>query len=260
MTDYDVIKLVNFVRSEVKSGKDPKLALAPTATERPWDDDQYLMPVFMDDPLMFFEFEDEDESTANPFSAAPVAAPTDLASEVLRLRAENEALRIALEELSAATLPAELLEELAGGGAATDRAPGEPSSSGSGPQASAPPEAQRVDDAYFDSYSHLGIHRSMLGDEVRTEAYRQALEGNPSLLGGKTVLDVGCGTGILSMFAARGGAVKVIGIDGSEKMAAIAREVRYALFIHSFLFHLLYRNGESLPVHCNAYIMVYILD
>ena len=36
------------------------------------------------------------------------------------------------------------------------------------------------------------------------------------LLDGKVVLDIGCGTGILSMFAAKAGAKHVIGIDQSE--------------------------------------------
>ena len=47
--------------------------------------------------------------------------------------------------------------------------------------------------------------------QVRTEAYRRALELNPSLLKGARLLDVGCGTGILSLFAARGGASHVAG-------------------------------------------------
>lgn len=54
--------------------------------------------------------------------------------------------------------------------------------------------------------------------QVRTEAYRDALEKNPSLMRGAKVLDVGCGTGILSMCAARGGAAAVVGIDGSEQV------------------------------------------
>jgi 2-polyprenyl-3-methyl-5-hydroxy-6-metoxy-1,4-benzoquinol methylase len=42
---------------------------------------------------------------------------------------------------------------------------------------------------------------------------------------GATVLDVGCGTSILSLFAARGGAAAVVGLDGSERIAGFARQV-----------------------------------
>ena len=51
--------------------------------------------------------------------------------------------------------------------------------------------------------------------QVRTEAYRDAIVRNAHLFKGKVVLDVGCGTGILSMFAARAGAKLVIGVDNS---------------------------------------------
>lgn len=46
--------------------------------------------------------------------------------------------------------------------------------------------------------------------------YRDALLRNIALLKDKTVLDLGCGTGILSMFAASAGAQKVIAIDQSD--------------------------------------------
>ena len=85
--------------------------------------------------------------------------------------------------------------------------------------------ARLIDASYFDSYSTFDIHREMLGDRARTQAYRDALELNPGLLHGATVLDVGCGTGILSMFAARGGASTVVGIDGSEQIAGFARSI-----------------------------------
>ena len=49
---------------------------------------------------------------------------------------------------------------------------------------------------------------SMLCDATRTLAYKNAIEACPSVKG-KVVLDVGCGTGILSIFAARAGAAKV---------------------------------------------------
>lgn len=79
-------------------------------------------------------------------------------------------------------------------------------------------------DYYFDSYSHFGIHEEMLKDTVRTETYRDAIVKNPHLFEGKVVLDVGCGTGILSMFAAQAGAKKVIGVDCST-IAVQAKEI-----------------------------------
>ena len=71
-------------------------------------------------------------------------------------------------------------------------------------------------DYYFDSYAHFGIHEEMLKDEVRTMSYRNSMRENKHLFKNKVVLDVGCGTGILSMFAAKAGAAKVIGVDMSS--------------------------------------------
>lgn len=68
-------------------------------------------------------------------------------------------------------------------------------------------------DYYFDSYAHFGIHEEMLKDEVRTMTYRNSMYHNTHLFKNKVVLDIGCGTGILSMFAAKAGAKKVIGVS-----------------------------------------------
>jgi len=78
------------------------------------------------------------------------------------------------------------------------------------------PEDRTSKDYYFDSYAHFGIHEEMLKDEVRTLTYRNAMIYNRHLFKNKVVLDLGCGTGILSMFAAKAGAKKVIGIDMSS--------------------------------------------
>lgn len=71
-------------------------------------------------------------------------------------------------------------------------------------------------DYYFDSYAHHGIHEEMLKDEIRTKSYMNAIERNPHIFADKIVLDVGCGTGILSMFAARAGAKHVYAVECSS--------------------------------------------
>ncbi|KAH9418471.1 arginine methyltransferase 1 [Dermatophagoides pteronyssinus] len=71
-------------------------------------------------------------------------------------------------------------------------------------------------DYYFDSYGHYGIHEEMLKDEVRTKAYKNAVMMNRHLFKNKVVLDVGCGTAILCMFAIKAGAKHAIGIECSS--------------------------------------------
>lgn len=56
----------------------------------------------------------------------------------------------------------------------------------------------------------------ILQDKVRTESYRNFMLENPDIFKDKTVLDVGCGTAILSMFAVQAGAHQVIAVDQSE--------------------------------------------
>jgi len=62
-------------------------------------------------------------------------------------------------------------------------------------------------------YEDLEFHKGLLNDSHRVETYRTALTQNPSLIKDATVLDVGCGTGILSAFAVEGGASNVVGVD-----------------------------------------------
>ncbi|KAL3532586.1 hypothetical protein ACH5RR_006107 [Cinchona calisaya] len=79
-------------------------------------------------------------------------------------------------------------------------------------------------DYYFDSYSHFGIHEEMLKDVVRTKTYQNVIYKNSFLFKDKIVLDVGAGTGILSLFCAKVGAKHVYAIECSS-MADMAQEI-----------------------------------
>lgn len=79
-------------------------------------------------------------------------------------------------------------------------------------------EGEAADDGYgqyFEYYPHPDIHRLMIQDSLRTEAYKEALMKH-GVVQGKTVLDFGCGSGILSIFAALGGARHVYCVEASD--------------------------------------------
>lgn len=79
-------------------------------------------------------------------------------------------------------------------------------------------------DYYYGSYSSFHIHEEMLKDTVRTRTYQQAIMNNPNDFKDKIVLDIGAGTGILSIFAARAGAKHVYAIEFAE-IATFAKEI-----------------------------------
>ena len=68
---------------------------------------------------------------------------------------------------------------------------------------------------YFRAYEDFNIHELMLKDQPRTLAYKNFIDKNAGMFQDKVVVDVGAGTGILSLFAAQAGAAKV-------KWAAVA--------------------------------------
>nr|QEG03137.1 putative arginine N-methyltransferase 6.2 isoform X1 [Cymbidium ensifolium] len=98
------------------------------------------------------------------------------------------------------------------------------SSSSSSHARQSSPKWQELDDAYFQSYSQIGIHEEMIKDHVRTETYRNAILRHQNLISGKVVMDVGCGTGILSIFCALAGARRVYAIEASD-IAVQASEI-----------------------------------
>ncbi|GAA4641747.1 hypothetical protein GCM10023115_01660 [Pontixanthobacter gangjinensis] len=66
------------------------------------------------------------------------------------------------------------------------------------------------------------FHHGMLRDTQRNQLYRKAIE---RLAPGRKVLDIGTGSGLLAMIAARAGAEKVIACELNPMLAATAREI-----------------------------------
>lgn len=100
-----------------------------------------------------------------------------------------------------------------------------PSPSPPQPAAAVPEWSDEVDGQYFGGYSRLCIHEEMLRDDVRTGAYYNAIMANAHLFRDKVVIDVGCGTGVLSIFCAWAGARKVFAIEASDMAQRAARIV-----------------------------------
>ena len=74
-------------------------------------------------------------------------------------------------------------------------------------------------------YAEFEVHRTMICDRVRTGAFRRAIDS--VVRPGDIVLDVGAGSGILSVFAARAGAARVYAVERTPA-AVLARELAAA--------------------------------
>ena len=229
MDFYDCIKLINYVRrfaselvggcADVTAAGELRLLASSgavvallTRASPEWQDDSLMVPVLADDGLLT-GLDDEDDDDDD--EGAPAALSTEDISAKLLMTPEL------FEQLNSM--------QSVGGGVG-----------GSGTEATADVDSENEDEdglikmakrieaeddsKYFDSYSFIEIHETMLKDKARTEAYRDAMMANKALFEGATVIDVGCGTGILSIFAVQAGAARVVGIDASN-MAKHARQI-----------------------------------
>ncbi|XP_037087094.1 protein arginine N-methyltransferase 1-like [Pollicipes pollicipes] len=215
---FGYIRLVNFVRSMAVSPGE--LRRLPGAS---WADHKYMKPVIECDPLLMIDLED--------LVGAPAAAPPpadDASRHVVNYEGDYvtlsvvhyEQLQHQLAELRRQLQASQDRDELLLQDMATMRGTmhqilrldEEPE-----PAPVSNATAAGDSDSYFESYAHFGIHHEMLSDRVRTEAYRDAIGRNAlPCVRGRSVLDLGCGTAILSMFCARAGAAEVVGVDRSE--------------------------------------------
>ncbi|CAK6449280.1 unnamed protein product [Pipistrellus nathusii] len=202
---YGYIKLINFIRL-----KNPTVEyMNSICNPVPWEKEEYLKPVLEDDLLLQFDVEDLYEPVSVPFSFPNgLSENTSVVEKLKHMEARalsaEAALAKAREDLQRMRQFAQdfvMNADVRTWSAST----------------SAIADLQEDEDGvYFSSYGHYGIHEEMLKDKIRTESYRDFIYQNPHIFKDKVVLDVGCGTGILSMFAAKAGAKKVLGVDQSE--------------------------------------------
>ncbi|WVQ66117.1 uncharacterized protein L199_004295 [Kwoniella botswanensis] len=216
------IRLINLIRNAGLT-KDQIDALSPT--DQLFKDDNLLKPVIPDDPLLQYDpddcwSDDEDlpqppQSNAGPSQSQPASTEN---GRVAQLEAELEQARkdlASMRTLISKTVGVEDDEDDAQSPVETSK---QVEGKGKGKA------VERDDDThYFHSYEENDIHEIMLKDTVRTVSYARFLLSNPQIFKNTIVMDVGCGTGILSMLAAKAGAKHVYAIEASG-LAVKARE------------------------------------
>lgn len=221
------IKFVNFSRLKMPSPSDLQ---GITKQSVPWDCDEFMKPADPLDPLLTFDFEDYikelEAERGNP--CLMVTLPqSELNSLIEKMKAKDLQLQQALEAQEKMKKAAHEMLLSNSSKEETQRnhrieesrrntCREESRSNSYYEQDTRPNNYSDGDDYYFSTYDHFSIHHEMLQDKVRTLSYRDAIMTNKELFRGKTVMDVGCGTGILSMFAASAGAKRVIAIDKSD--------------------------------------------
>jgi len=72
-------------------------------------------------------------------------------------------------------------------------------------------------------FDYLRCHKTLVADRKRVLSYKKAIDKNVKK--GDVILDLGCGTGILSFFAARKNAKKIYAVDISRRMINLAEKV-----------------------------------
>lgn len=231
LDEYSYIKMINYIRRE---GVDAEVFRSGTSAF--WTDDKYLKPVENETWLMF-DLDELDEILLNGNGVGGGGGPRDNGNDVgdtMTLTTDQyRKLQGIINELTAQLREKEnLLQHAASDIEKMKESFRNLLEQQEAKKSRAPEEkiakireelkhcvstvAVEDDQGYFNTYSHFGIHHDMLSDYVRTSSYRDAILDNGAIFKDKTVLDLGCGTAILSMFAAKAGAKEVISVDQSD--------------------------------------------
>ncbi|KAG8825837.1 hypothetical protein FRC19_010390, partial [Serendipita sp. 401] len=219
------LRLVNYIRSE----RPPAADLSHLqGSEVFLSDDKYLKPAQIDDPLLQLQMNEwsSDSDEEGPLGKPSGDGSKHPESQTLRRKVRHLEERLAKAQRELVDYRRLVNTSISNvtsiGGIDLDEVRKEDS----------PEVSPRDDDThYFESYNEQAIHYTMLTDRVRTTTYATFILSNPSLFQGAVVMDVGCGTGILSLLAARAGAKRVIAVEASkiaDKAEAIFKGSGYA--------------------------------
>ncbi|GAB1863393.1 Protein arginine N-methyltransferase 1 isoform X1 [Camponotus japonicus] len=212
---YSYIKLINFIRN-----KEILPEQLSTLGIEAWDKDENLRPVLEDDRWLMYDIEDlinikdmsEEKKTKQIHQTNDIITLSETQYEDMKrtIRSLQSQLKESETTCFLVKQQMEEMKEKAHKLILGDDLDGK--------EKSIPVNAinPNIDKGYFNTYSHFAIHHEMLTDKVRTESYRDALLTNSNRFQNCVMLDVGCGTGILSMFAAKSGCRKVISVDQSD--------------------------------------------
>lgn len=112
------------------------------------------------------------------------------------------------------------------------------------------------------TYSSARIHEVLIKDRLRTSSYKKAIENN--VRSTDVVLDIGCGTGILSFFAARKGCKKIYAIDKADIIDCAEETAKRNNLHHNIQFIkgdiLKFESREKIDVLVHEQIGVFVWD